>query len=70
MSLETWLIVGLITGTFGLAIFVYGKRQHKIIPMLSGILLCIYPYFIHSLTLIIVIGIVLVVLPFLSVLDF
>lgn len=70
MSLSTWLIIGIITGTIGLAVFVYGKRQNKIIPMLDGFILMVYPYFVNDLFLVIIIGIVLVILPFMSALDF
>lgn len=70
MSLQAWLLVGIITGTFGLATFVYGKKQQKLVPMLAGITLCIYPYFFNSLMLIVVIGLVLIVIPFLKIADF
>jgi hypothetical protein len=32
-----------------MAYFVYGKRQTKFTPMIAGVMLCIYPYFIDSL---------------------
>lgn len=58
------LFVGLIAGAFGMAYFVYGKRQTKIVPMLSGVALCIYPYFFESVLWLCVIGGTLLVAPF------
>jgi hypothetical protein len=58
-------VVGIIAGAFGLGYFIYGKRQAKFAPMLAGILLCIYPYFTDSLLWLCVMGIILLVAPFL-----
>jgi hypothetical protein len=58
------LFVGLIAGAFGMAYFVYGKRQAKIVAMLSGIALCIYPYFFESVLWLCVVGAALLVAPF------
>ena len=53
----------MIAGVFGMAYFVYGKRQNKFAPMISGVVLCVYPYFIDSLLWLCVIGAVLLVAP-------
>ena len=59
------LIVGIIAGAIGVGYFIYGKRQAKFTPLLAGVLLCIYPYFTDSLLWLSVIGVALVVAPFL-----
>jgi hypothetical protein len=59
------LVVGIIAGAIGMGYFVYGKRQAKFTPMLSGVLLCIYPYFTDSMLWLAAIGLILVVAPFL-----
>jgi hypothetical protein len=59
------LFVGFIAGVFGVAYFVYGKKQTKIVPMVAGLLLCIYPYFIDSLLWLSVVGALLLAAPFL-----
>jgi hypothetical protein len=64
MNLEQGLFVGMVTGVVGMAYFVYGKKQGLPIPLLSGIGLMVYPYFIDSLTISIAIGVVLASLPF------
>ena len=58
------LFAGVIAGVFGMAYFVYGKRQAKFVPMICGVLLCVYPYFIDSLVWLCVVGAVLLVVPF------
>ena len=60
------LFVGIIAGAIGMGYFVYGKRQAKFAPMISGVLLCIYPYFTDSMVWLTVIGLVLVVVPFVA----
>jgi hypothetical protein len=58
------LLVGFIAGVFGVAYFVYGKKQAKLVPMVAGVLLCVYPYFTDSLLWLCVIGGALLAAPF------
>lgn len=58
------LIVGFIAGVFGVAYFVYGKKQTKLSAMLAGVALCVYPYFVESLPWEIAIGALLLAVPF------
>jgi hypothetical protein len=59
------LVVGVIAGAIGMGYFIYGKRQTKIVPMVAGALLCVYPYFfVDSLLWLSVVGLALVVAPF------
>lgn len=62
------LLIAIFTGAFGMGYFVYGKREQKAVPLVSGVLLCIYPYFVDGVLWSILIGIVLLASPFL--LDF
>jgi hypothetical protein len=62
------LLIGLLCGAIGMAYIAYGKRQTKFAPLLSGIALCAYPYFVDGWLWLIGIGAVLMVLPF--VFDF
>ena len=59
------LFIGLIAGVFGVAYFVYGKKQAKFTPMLAGVGLCVYPYFFESVLWLVVIGVALLAAPFL-----
>jgi len=58
------LIWGMIFGSIGVGYFVYGKKQQRFIAMVSGIALCIFPYFVPNTVLLVLIGIVLIALPF------
>ena len=58
------LLVGIITGAFGLAYFIYGKKQSKMIFMVTGIALMVYPYLFSNIIALIIIGVVLLPLPF------
>jgi predicted membrane-bound dolichyl-phosphate-mannose-protein mannosyltransferase len=60
----TTLLIGMISGVFGVAYFMYGKKQAKLSALISGVLLCVYPYFIESVALLCIIGIVLLAAPF------
>jgi hypothetical protein len=54
----------MLAGVFGMAYFVYGKRQAKVTPMIAGVLLCIYPYFFESVLWLVVVGLLLLAAPF------
>jgi hypothetical protein len=58
------LLIGMLAGVFGVAYFVYGKRQAKWVPLMAGVLLCIYPYFIESVLWLCVVGVLLLAAPF------
>ena len=58
------LFIGLLAGAFGVAYFVYGKRQAKLVPMLAGVGLCVYPYFFDSVVWLSVVGLLLAAAPF------
>ena len=53
------LILSLLFGVLGSAIFIYGKKQSRIPHMVTGVLLCIYPYFFSNLYLLTGVGIFL-----------
>lgn len=42
----------------------YGKKQKVIVPLVCGLVLMIFPYFIENVTLLSVIGIVLSIIPY------
>lgn len=58
-----FLYLSVATGAFGSAYFLYGKKQGSAVPMLSGAALCFYPYFIDHLITAIIIGIILILMP-------
>lgn len=64
MSTETYLILSLIFSSIGLGFFLYGKKAKKRVPLLCGIVLMFYSYFVNDFYLTILIGIGLSALPF------
>ena len=57
-------VVYVLFGAIGLGYFVYGKRQKKFVPLASGVGLMVYPYFVNNAMLLVVIGCVLLILPY------
>jgi hypothetical protein len=42
----------------------YGRRQHAPVPLICGLALMIYPYFVSDVILLVVIGCLLTALPY------
>lgn len=61
---STILFISVITGAVGLGYFVYGKKQQHFMALVSGIGLCLLPYFSHSIGLIIGVSLLLMAAPF------
>ena len=58
------LLWGLLFGSIGMGYFIYGKKKGEVAPMLSGIGLMAFTYFVSNSILIVLIGIVLMALPY------
>lgn len=64
MDDSSQLIWTMLFGAIGLGFFSYGKKQKAIVPLCTGIALFIFPYFVSSLYLLVLVGFILVVLPY------
>ena len=64
MPSEAVLLWGVVFGSVGLAYFVYGKKQQRFVPLLCGIALMAFPYFISNTVLLVVVGLVLSAAPY------
>jgi hypothetical protein len=64
MESSATLLWGLVFGSFGLGYTMYGKKQQKLMPFISGVLLMAFPYFISSPILLVIIGAALMAMPF------
>ena len=62
------LFFGIVAGAIGVGYLVYGRRQKKLVPVIAGVLLCVYPYFVEGWLWLGVVGALLVAAPF--VVDF
>lgn len=58
------LLWSLLFSSIGLGFFVYGKKQKAVVPLLSGLGLMIYPYFVSNPLLLVAIGVALAMLPY------
>ncbi|MEO8366978.1 MAG: hypothetical protein ABI538_12290 [Pseudoxanthomonas sp.] len=58
------LLWGLLFGSIGFGFFLYGKNQKALVPALCGVVLMIFPYFISSVLLMVVVGVALMAIPY------
>lgn len=58
------LIWGMLFGAVGFGYFLYGKKQRAIVPLTSGIVLLIFPYFITNTYILVTVGVGLITLPY------
>ena len=58
------LFWGLLFGSVGIGYFVYGKRQEKLVPLICGILLMAFPYFVSGTVPLLLIGAALMAVPY------
>lgn len=65
MDMGTTLMVSVLFGSIGAGYCIYGKQQRQVIPLLTGLALCVYPYFLSNGYVLVIVGILLTVLPWL-----
>ncbi len=58
------LLWGLLFSSIGLGFFLYGKKQRAIVPLVCGLALMIFPYFVASNLVLVAVGVALVVIPY------
>ncbi len=61
---EAWLLWGVLFGAVGLGFFVYGKKQKAIVPLVCGLALMAFPYFISNTVLLVAFGALLMAIPY------
>lgn len=59
------LLWGVLFGSIGLGFFIYGKKQQAIVPLVCGLALMVFPYFVSGTVLLIAIGVALMAIPYL-----
>lgn len=57
------LFWGVLFGSIGLGYFVYGKRQGAMLPLLCGVGLMAFPYFVTETWLVLLVGAALAAAP-------
>ncbi len=58
------LFWGILFGAIGGGYLVYGRKNRQGVALLSGILLCIVPYFVSGVVTLVIVGVALMALPF------
>ena len=58
------LLWGLLFGSIGLGFFIYGKQQRAVVPLICGLVLMVFPYFVANTLLLVLIGAALVAIPY------
>lgn len=61
------LFLSLITSGLGFVLFMYGKKQGRTPQFAGGLALMVYPYFVSTVTMMIVIGVGIVAATWLAV---
>jgi hypothetical protein len=54
----------LVFGSVGLGFFIYGKKQRAVVPLICGIALIVFPYFVSNVMLLVGVGVVLAASPY------
>lgn len=58
------LLWGVLFGSVGLAFFMYGRKQKAVVPLVCGLLLMVFQYFVANIILLVAIGAALMVIPY------
>ncbi len=62
---ESLLLWGLLFGSIGVGFFMYGKKQGAVVPLVCGLGLMVFPYFVASTLALVLIGGALCAVPWL-----
>jgi hypothetical protein len=62
--MDSWgILLSVLLGAIGVGYIVYGRKQMHGMALISGILLCVFPYFIANIWLTLLIAGLLMALP-------
>ncbi|MGD8378007.1 MAG: hypothetical protein PVI37_09870 [Gammaproteobacteria bacterium] len=64
MNSQAAMIWGMLFGAVGMGFFVYGRRQRMVVPLVCGVGLMGYSWFMPSTLLLVAVGAVLTILPY------
>jgi hypothetical protein len=62
--MQATLLWGLLFSSIGLGFAIYGRRQRAVVPLVCGIALMVYPYFVPNAALLVGIGVLLIAVPY------
>jgi hypothetical protein len=64
MGSEAAMVWSVLFGAIGVGFFMYGRKQRRVVPFVSGIGLIAVPYFVDGTTTMVAICVLLMVLPY------
>ena len=64
MDSSSQILWSMLFGSIGMGFFLYGKKQKAVVPLLTGITLFIFPYFISNVYALVAVGAGIVAVPY------
>ncbi|MCG6201072.1 hypothetical protein [Psychromonas antarctica] len=64
MDSSSIMVWSVFFAAIGSGYFMYGRKQRAIVPLCIGISLFIFPYFMSSVTMLLIVGIILMAIPY------
>lgn len=61
---QAQLFWGVLFGSVGLGLFIYGRKQKVLMPYVCGLALMVFPYFISNTLLLVAAGVILSIAPY------
>ncbi|WP_422011318.1 hypothetical protein [Roseateles sp.] len=58
------LLWSVLFGAIGAGFFIYGKKQRALVPLLCGLALMVFPYFVSNVWALLAMGAVLCAIPY------
>ena len=63
MESGTIVMLPVLFSSIGAGYVLYGRRQRHVVPLLTGLALCVYPYFLANSYALVVVGLLLTAVP-------
>ncbi|GEB72073.1 MULTISPECIES: hypothetical protein [Pseudoalteromonas] len=60
-SLIAWSV---LFGGIGIGYLTYGRRKKAVVPLCTGLSLLVFPYFMSSVGMLLIVGTILVTIPY------
>ncbi|MGL1957987.1 MAG: hypothetical protein OCD00_11800 [Colwellia sp.] len=64
MDSEAIMVWSVLFGGIGIGYFIYGRKQKAIVPFCVGLSLFVFPYFMSSVTMLLIVGAILIAIPY------
>jgi len=64
MESSSIMVWSVLFGGIGIGFFMYGKKQKAIVPLCTGLALFVFPYFMSSVAMLLIVGVVLIAIPY------